>query len=82
MAICTRRRWPSDTLFMCQSGSMSSTLISRSRLAGSTPWTWPSISPALKPPYMLQWCNSPAPGVVDLSHFRSYHILSVIKKHG
>ena len=37
MQICTRRLWPSETLCMRHSGSMSSTCITLARLAGSTP---------------------------------------------
>ena len=37
MQICTRRRWPSETLCMRHSGSMSNTFMTLSRLAESTP---------------------------------------------
>ena len=37
MQIWTRRLWPSETLCMRHSGSISSTCITLSRLAGSTP---------------------------------------------
>ncbi len=53
MQICTRRRCPSDTLFMYQSGSTSSTFISLLRRSAVTPCTFAIICPAEKPP-----CNA------------------------
>ena len=50
MQICTRRRCPSDTLFMYQSGSTSSTFISLLRRSAVTPCTLVIICPAEKPP--------------------------------
>lgn len=50
MQICTRRRCPSDTLFMYQSGSTSSTFISLFRRSAVTPCTFAIICPAEKPP--------------------------------
>mmetsp|Transcript_583 Transcript_583/g.1557 ORF Transcript_583/g.1557 Transcript_583/m.1557 type:complete len:216 (-) Transcript_583:782-1429(-) len=51
MAICTRRRWPSDTLFSLQFRSMSSRRIRRSRRSGSTPSTPNIIFPADMSPW-------------------------------
>ena len=46
MAICTRRRWPSDTRCMRHVGSMSRTSTSRALRAGSTPGRLDSICDA------------------------------------
>lgn len=47
MAICTRRRCPSDTRCMRQAGLMSMTSNSIARRAAPTPRTFSSMAPAL-----------------------------------
>ena len=58
MQICTRRRWPSDTRFRRQAGSMSSSSISRARRAGSTPSTLCMMSPAPMSACSHRWLPS------------------------
>ena len=50
MQICTRRRWPSETVIMLQSTSMSSSSMSRARRSASTFSTPKIIFPAEKSP--------------------------------